>query len=277
MPARDRDRRNERSCLCGLERDHDVRGWTPGFEPDHWMRSRRPGFGIRGGEEHGRTRAGPAMSAGMPAREVPRHPSGRDDLADGGERPSRLGRTAGPARRSRSRPGRSVPASSPLPDLHALRLGPAAHLIAALEVAQALRWLVTREPPEPPVMVSADVRDLRFQHVELPPRDPQCPCCGERRFEFLAGGPAPAEALCGRDSVLVRPSSGATPDFAAIAARLGRAHAEGGAGELLANEFVLRFRKPPHELTLFTDGRAIVKGTDDPALARSLVARYFGA
>jgi molybdopterin-synthase adenylyltransferase len=38
----------------------------------------------------------------------------------------------------------------------------------------------------------------------------------------------------------------------------------------------LRFRQPPHELTLFADGRAIVKGTDDPALARSLVARWFG-
>ena len=46
---------------------------------------------------------------------------------------------------------------------------------------------------------------------------------------------------------------------------------------MLANEFVLRFRLPPHELTLFADGRAIVKGTDDPALARSLVARWFGA
>ena len=77
--------------------------------------------------------------------------------------------------------------------------------------------------------------------------------------------------------MLVRPSSGAAPDFAAIAARLRRAHAGGGAGEVLANEYVLRFRQPPHELTLFTDGRAIVKGTDDPALARSLVARWFGA
>ena len=168
------------------------------------------------------------------------------------------------------------PGSTPTCDTAGI-LGPAAHLIAALEVAQALRWLVTGEAPEPAVMVSADVWDLRFQRVELPPRDPRCPCCGEHRFEFLQGGPAPTEVLCGRDSVLVRPSSGATPDFAAIAARLRRAHAEGGSGEVLANEFVLRFRKPPHELTLFTDGRAIVKGTDDPALARSLVARYFGA
>ena len=54
-------------------------------------------------------------------------------------------------------------------------LGPAAHLIAALEAAQALRWLVTREAPEPPVMVSVDVWDLRLQRVELPARDPAVP------------------------------------------------------------------------------------------------------
>ena len=161
------------------------------------------------------------------------------------------------------------PGSTPTCDTAGI-LGPAAHLIASLEVAQALRWLVTGAVPEPAVLVSVDVWDLRFQRVELPARDPRCPCCGERRFEFLEGGPAPAEALCGRDAVLVRPSSGATPDFAAIAARLRPL------GEVLANEFVLRFRQPPHELPLFTDGRAIVKGTDDPALARSLVARWFG-
>jgi molybdopterin-synthase adenylyltransferase len=65
--------------------------------------------------------------------------------------------------------------------------GPAAHLIAALEVAQALRWLVTRAAPEPPVMVSVDVWDLHPRRIELPPCDPRCPCCGQRRFEFLTG------------------------------------------------------------------------------------------
>lgn len=66
-------------------------------------------------------------------------------------------------------------------------LGPAAHLTASLEVAQALRWLVTREAPRPPVMVHVDAWELRLRRVELPPRDPQCPCCGQRRFEFLGG------------------------------------------------------------------------------------------
>jgi molybdopterin-synthase adenylyltransferase len=73
-------------------------------------------------------------------------------------------------------------------------LGPAAHLTAALEVAQALRWLITRRAPEPPVLVSVDVWTLQMRRVELPPRDPRCPCCGQRRFEFLEGGPPPAGA-----------------------------------------------------------------------------------
>jgi adenylyltransferase/sulfurtransferase len=153
-------------------------------------------------------------------------------------------------------------------------LGPVAHLTASLEVAQALRWLVTREVATPSVLVAVDVWDLRLQHVELPARDPHCPCCGERRFEFLAAGPLPAEALCGRDAVLVRPAAGAAsggPAFAGITERLRPL------GEVMANDFVLRFRLPPYELTLFRDGRTIVKGTDDPALARSLVSRYLGA
>ncbi len=73
-------------------------------------------------------------------------------------------------------------------------LGPAAHLIASLEAAQALRWLVTREAPRPPVMLSVDAWELRPQRIELPARDPRCPCCGQRRFEFLEGGPAPVGA-----------------------------------------------------------------------------------
>jgi molybdopterin-synthase adenylyltransferase len=167
-------------------------------------------------------------------------------------------------------PDRPVPGASPTCDTVGI-LGPAAHAIAALEVAQALRWLVTREAPEPAVMVALDVWDLRSQRVELPARDPQCPCCGQRRFDFLEGAPAPAEALCGRDAVLVRASSKEPPALADIAARLRPL------GDVLVNEHVLRFRTAEHELTLFADGRAIVKGTSDPALARSLVSRYLGA
>jgi adenylyltransferase/sulfurtransferase len=50
-----------------------------------------------------------------------------------------------------------------------------------------------------------------------------------------------------------------------------------GAGEIRANEFALRFFPKPYEMTIFPDGRAIIKGTQDIGVARSLYARYIGA
>ena len=46
--------------------------------------------------------------------------------------------------------------------------------------------------------------------------------------------------------------------------------------EVRANEFALRFVVAPYEMTVFPDGRAIIKGTSDAGLARSLYARYIG-
>ena len=110
------------------------------------------------------------------------------------------------------------------------------------------------------------------RRVALPyrPDESRCPCCVERRFELLSVETPQTTALCGRDSVQVRPLVPSRPDFAALAERL-RPH-----GTVLANEFLLRFRTEELELTLFSDGRAIVKGTTDPSRARSLVARTFG-
>jgi len=43
------------------------------------------------------------------------------------------------------------------------------------------------------------------------------------------------------------------------------------------NDFLLRFRVAPYEMTVFADGRAILKGTQDPAVARSIYARFIGS
>jgi adenylyltransferase/sulfurtransferase len=48
-------------------------------------------------------------------------------------------------------------------------------------------------------------------------------------------------------------------------------------GDVRHNEFVLKFWREPYEMTLFPDGRAIIKGTTDTAIARSLYARYVGS
>jgi molybdopterin-synthase adenylyltransferase len=151
-------------------------------------------------------------------------------------------------------------------------LGPAAHLASSMQVGRALRWLATREAPAEAELVYADVWEGRFTRTALPfrPEENRCPCCVERRFDFLSVETPQAAALCGRDSVQVRPLVPSRPDFTSLAERLRPL------GEVLANEHLLRFRTEEVEMTLFSDGRAIVKGTTDPARARSLVARTFG-
>ena len=163
------------------------------------------------------------------------------------------------------------PGSSPTCDTAGI-LGPAAHLAASMQVGRALRWLVTREAPAEAELVYADVWEGRFTRTALPyrPEESACPCCVERRFDFLSVETSQTAALCGRDSVQVRPLVPSRPDFSSLAERLRPL------GEVLANEFLLRFRTDEVEMTLFSDGRAIVKGTTDPARARSLVARTFG-
>ena len=118
-----------------------------------------------------------------------------------------------------------------------------------------------------------DLWENTFERVELP-RMPDCPTCGLGHYEYLD---APLDesgvSLCGRNAVQVRPPQGtvAVLDLGALAERLRPA------GEVASNEFLLRLRVDGYEVTVFPDARAIIKGTDDPAVARTIYARYVGA
>ena len=149
-------------------------------------------------------------------------------------------------------------------------IGPAAVLGAALQASLALRFLVEGGPPPEASLYCADAWNLSLDRLPLPARTPGCPCCGEGRYEYLEGRARTTTALCGRDAVQVRSLSGGRPDLASLAARLG------AVGTVRVNDLLLRLTAPPYELTVFDDGRVIVKGTSDEALARSLVARWIG-
>jgi adenylyltransferase/sulfurtransferase len=102
---------------------------------------------------------------------------------------------------------------------------------------------------------------------------PGCQVCGQRIFTHLAGQDRAHITLCGRDSVQIHEHHRPV-DFAALRARLA-AHAD--IQDLRSNDLLLRFRRGPHTFTLFADGRAIVQGTTDIAVARSLYARFIGS
>jgi len=120
-------------------------------------------------------------------------------------------------------------------------------------------------------MAVVDVWTNELETVELPARHPRCPCCGQGDFEFLSSGRASeTTSICGRNAVQVRARPGTSLDLETLAARLAPL------GSVERNRFLLRAAIDNYELTVFPDGRAIVVGTDDPAIAKSVYARYVG-
>ena len=149
-------------------------------------------------------------------------------------------------------------------------LNSAVNVIASIEATEAIKILVGAEEKLRPTLLSWDV--WRNETAELNARSPRADCraCGKRDFIHLAGEGRPHITLCGRNSVQIheehRPLS-----FSEMSAKLKPL------GNVRHNEFVLKFWREPYEITLFPDGRAIIKGTTDTAVARSLYARYIGS
>ena len=130
-------------------------------------------------------------------------------------------------------------------------------------------------------MLYVDLWENSFDHFDLGGPRPECPVCGERDFAFLkAEQGARTTVLCGRDAVQVSVAGAPALDLAGLADRLraGRAPAgaDGTTGAIKVNAYLLRAEIDGHELTVFPDGRAIIKGTNDEALAATLYARYIG-
>jgi molybdopterin/thiamine biosynthesis adenylyltransferase len=150
-------------------------------------------------------------------------------------------------------------------------LNAAAGVIASIEAAEATKILAGKPEALHGRLVSCDVWSGRFQSVRVA-RNPECRACARRVLTYLEGEAQPHITMCGRDSVQIHERS-RNLDLRELRRRLTSA----SAAEVRSNEFLLRFRVSPYEMTVFADGRAIVKGTQDPAIARSLYARYISS
>jgi adenylyltransferase/sulfurtransferase len=157
-------------------------------------------------------------------------------------------------------------------------LGPVVSVVANFQAAEALKILTGNFDQLWPAMLNIDLWNNTFTQLKVArARDKgDCPCCKLRRFEFLEGkAGSSATALCGRDAVqLTHKQGGGKLHFDEIAKRL-QQH-----GKVSTNEFMLRAEirdnEKTYDITLFADGRAIVKGTGEAKVARSLYAKYIG-
>ena len=143
-------------------------------------------------------------------------------------------------------------------------------VIASIEAAEAIKLLAGRAEAVHGRLISCDVWSGRFQSIRVA-RNPQCRACGRREFTYLEGEAQPQITMCGRDSVQIHERRRAL-DLAELGRRLAAS-----VSSVRSNDFLLRFAVPPYEMTVFADGRAVIKGTRDAGVARSLYARYIGA
>ena len=149
-------------------------------------------------------------------------------------------------------------------------LNSAVNLVASIQATEALKLLVGAEDKLRQTLLSFDVwKNEQAEVAASTPRD-GCRVCGKRAFLYLAGEAQPHITMCGRNSVQIHERHRPV-DFAEVSDRL-KPH-----GTVRHNDFVLKFWHEPYEMTLFPDGRAIIKGTTDTAVARSLYARYVGS
>lgn len=150
-------------------------------------------------------------------------------------------------------------------------IGPAVNVVAGLQSAEAMKLAVGAIEALNTDLLAIDVWDLSIDQVPLGARNAECPTCAKHEYTFLdQTAPSQTTDLCGRDAVQVSIHPPANLSLPLLAERLK------AVGQVGYNDYLLRCEVDSYELTVFPDGRAIIKGTTDPSVARTVYARYIG-
>ncbi|MEO6829593.1 MAG: ThiF family adenylyltransferase [Acidobacteriaceae bacterium] len=149
-------------------------------------------------------------------------------------------------------------------------LNPAVNLAASMEAMEAMKWITGAHDEMRRTLFSRDLWTNQQSEIDTSRRRGDCTVCGQRQFVHLAGTARPQITLCGRNSVQIHEHHRPI-DLAELERKL-QPH-----GTVLRNRLLLRFDRGEHRITVFGDGRAIVQGTTDVALARSLYSRFIGS
>lgn len=149
---------------------------------------------------------------------------------------------------------------------------PIISVVAAVQVSEALKLLIGQTESLHGALMQFDVWRNEWRRIKLGQPNPDCRTCVKREFKMLEAEATDfTSVLCGRDAVQVSPRRAASIDLRVLAERLRPT------GEVQVNPYLLRLQAGDYELTVFQDGRAIIRGTDDIATARSLYAKYIGS
>ena len=155
-------------------------------------------------------------------------------------------------------------------------LGPVVNMVASHQALEAMKILMGRFDALNRRLLNFDAWSGRVTqlNVQKAYQLGDCSCCKKREFPYLDGEfGSSATSLCGRNAVQITPAGGAKVDFAVIAEKIKGA----SIGEPRFNAFMLKATIDAYDMTVFADGRAIVKGTNKLETARSVYAKYIGS
>lgn len=143
--------------------------------------------------------------------------------------------------------------------------------ISSIQVSEALKLLTGNRDDVHGSLVQIDVWANDWRKIRMTKPSPDCVACGKRQFDFLdADSQEFAAVLCGRNAVQIAPPRPTSLDLLSLAKRLS------ALGDVKVNEYLVRFTSGNNEVTVFADGRAIIKGIDDVSAARGIYAKYVG-
>ncbi len=164
------------------------------------------------------------------------------------------------------------PGMSPTCDTSGV-IAPIVNIIASFQCMEAIKLLTGAKDKLNRHLLSMDVWDDRFERFKITGRRElaDCPCCVHDRYEYLtAEGASQTTTLCGRNSVQISFPKGQKINFNEVSGRLANV------GRVTSNPFLIRCAVESYEVTIFKDGRAIIEGTKDPAVAKTVYAKYVG-
>lgn len=150
-------------------------------------------------------------------------------------------------------------------------IGPAVALITAISAGEAVKLIVGKGKLNPGIM-HVDVWTHEYEMLAAMPRNPNCIACGQHQYSFLnAEQSTTSTVLCGRNAVQVSVNNGQALNLEKLESQLAAV-----VTTQKRNPYLLRAQIDDYELTIFPDNRAIIKGTEDESLAKSLYSRYIG-
>ena len=146
-------------------------------------------------------------------------------------------------------------------------------VIGSIQANEAMKILSGNRQAVSKSLTIVELWQNQFRQMDVSKLRDQvdCPTCKGRQFEWLDGQRGSHSAiLCGRNAVQLSPPERQPLDLEKLAASLE------SVGQVTRNRFLLKLAVDAFELTVFPDGRAIINGTEDIAIARKLYAQYVG-